>query len=138
MRDMFDTDTCNSLLDNREPDKQRNILTHLDKLQQSDISLSSITVAELVFGAENGLHRKTNLEALEIFLLDFQVLPFDFTAAREAGAVHASLEKLDRRIGALDTLIAAHAKLLGLAVVTNNVAPFRKVKGLRVESWSVK
>lgn len=134
---MFDTDTCISLLDSREPAKQQKILGRLDKLRQSEIALSSITVSELVFGAENGLHRKTNLEALEIFLLDFQVLPFDFAAAREAGAVRATLEKLGRRIGMMDTLIAAHAKVMGLTVVTNNVAHFGKVKSLKVENWSV-
>jgi tRNA(fMet)-specific endonuclease VapC len=137
MKYLFDTDTCISLLDNREPDKQRNILTRLDKLQQLDIALSSITVSELVFGAENGLHRKTNLDALELFLLDFQILPFDFAAAREAGAVRAALEKADRRIGMMDTLIAAHAKAMSLTVVTNNVAHFGKVKGLKVENWSM-
>ena len=138
MRYLFDTDTCISLLDNREPDKQRSILTRLDKLQQSDIALSSITVSELVFGVENGLHRKTNIEALEVFLLDFQVLPFDFSAAREAGVVRARLEKIGRRISVMDTLIASHAKIMGLTVVTNNVAHFGKVKGLKVENWSVK
>lgn len=137
MRYLFDTDTCISLLDHREPDKQRNILARLDKLQQADIALSSITVSELVFGAENGLHRKTNIEALELFLLDFQILPFDFAAAREAGAVRAALEKAGRRIGVMDTLIAAHAKVMSLTVVTNNVAHFGKVKGLKVENWSV-
>ena len=137
MRYLFDTDTCISLLDSREPDKQQNILRRLDKLQQSDIAVSSITVSELMFGAENGLRRKANLEALETFLLDFQVLSFDFAAAREAGAVRATLEKAGARIGAMDTLIAAHAKAMGLTVVTNNVAHFGKVRGLKVENWSV-
>ena len=137
MRYMFDTDTSISLLDSREPAKQQKILSRLEKLREPDIALSSITVSELMFGAENGLHRKTNLEALTTFLLDFQVLPFDFAAAREAGAVRASLEKLGRRIGVMDTLIAAHAKVLGLIVVTNNVAHFGKVKDLKVENWSV-
>jgi tRNA(fMet)-specific endonuclease VapC len=137
MRYMFDTDTCISLLDNREPEKQRNILARLDKLRQEDVALSSITVSELVFGAENGQYRKTNLEALELFLLDLQVLPFDFAAAREAGAVRARLEKVGRRIGVMDTLIAGHAKATRLTVVTNNVAHFGNVKGLKVENWSV-
>jgi tRNA(fMet)-specific endonuclease VapC len=136
MRYMFDTDTCISLLDGREPQKQRNIVARLDKLHLADIAVSSITVSELVFGAENGQYRKTNLEALELFLLDVQVLPFDFAAAREAGAVRAALEKAGTRTGAMDTLIAAHAKVLRLAVVTNNVAHFGRVKGLKVENWS--
>lgn len=37
----------------------------------------------------------------------------------------------------MDTLIAAHAKSLGLPIVTNNVAEFSRVKGLKVENWSV-
>jgi tRNA(fMet)-specific endonuclease VapC len=37
----------------------------------------------------------------------------------------------------MDTLIAGHARSLGLAVVTNNVAHFAKVKELKVENWSV-
>jgi tRNA(fMet)-specific endonuclease VapC len=137
MRYMFDTDTCISLLDGREPQKQRNIVVRLDKLNLADIAVSTITVSELFFGAANGLYRKTNLEALELFLLDLQVLPFDILAAREAGAVRAALEKAGTRIGAMDTLIAAHAKALRLTVVTNNVAHFGKVKGLKVENWSV-
>lgn len=137
MRFMFDTDTCISLLDNGEPEKQRNILARLDKLRQEDVALSSITLSELVFGAENGLYRKTNLQALELFLLDLQVLPFDFAAAREAGVVRAALEKAGRRIGVMDTLIAAHAKEMRLTVVTNNIAHFGNVKGLKVENWSV-
>jgi tRNA(fMet)-specific endonuclease VapC len=102
---------------------------------------ASHTVVDHRFGtglrAESGLNHKANLDALETFLLDFQVLPFDFSAAREAGAVRAALEKFGRRIGVMDTLIAAHAKQLGLTVVTNNVAHFGKVKSLKIENWSV-
>jgi tRNA(fMet)-specific endonuclease VapC len=136
MKFMFDTDTCISLLDGREPEKQRKILARMDNLQPADVALSSITVSELMFGAENGQHRKTNLEALELFLLDLQVLPFDLGAAREAGAVRAALEKAGTRIGAMDTLIAAHAKSLRLTVITNNAVHFGKVKGLKMENWS--
>ncbi len=136
MRFMFDTDTCISLLDGREPEKQRNILARMDNLQPADVALSSITVSELMFGAENGQHRKTNLEALELFLLDLQVVPFDLAAAREAGAVRAALEKAGNRIGAMDTLIAAHAKSLRLTVITNSAVHFGKVKGLKMENWS--
>lgn len=52
------------------------------------------------------------------------------------GAVRAMLEKAGRRIGVMDTLIAVHAKELGLTVITGNVAHFGKVRGLDVENWS--
>jgi tRNA(fMet)-specific endonuclease VapC len=136
MNYLFDTDTCISLLDGREPDKQQNILTRLERLRQPEIFLSTVTVSELSFGVENSRFRKINLAALDAFLLDFRIMPFDETAAREAGRVRAELEKKGQRIGAMDTLIAAHAKSLGLPVVTNNVADFSEVRGLKVENWS--
>jgi tRNA(fMet)-specific endonuclease VapC len=135
MNYLFDTDTCISLLDGREPDKQQNILTRLERLHRPEIFLSTVTVSELSFGVENSRFRKANLAALDAFLLDFRVMPFDETAAREAGRVRAELEKKGQRIGAMDTLIAAHAKSLGLPVVTNNVADFSRVRGLKVENW---
>ena len=137
MNYLFDTDTCISLLDGREPEKQKNILNRLERLRQPEIILSTVTVSELSFGVENSRFRKTNLAALDAFLLDFRVIPFDEAAAREAGRVRAELEKKRQRIGAMDTLIAAHAKSLGLPVVTNNVADFSRVRGLKVENWSV-
>jgi tRNA(fMet)-specific endonuclease VapC len=136
MNYLFDTDTCISLLDGREPDKQQNILTRLERLHRSEIFLSTVTVSELSFGVENSRFRKANLAALDAFLLDFRVMPFDESAAREAGRVRAELEKKGQRIGVMDTLIAAHAKSLGLPVVTNNVADFSRVRGLKVENWS--
>ena len=136
MNYLFDTDTCISLLDGREPEKQQNILTRLEHLLRPEIFLSTVTVSELSFGVENSRFRKANLAALDAFLLDFRVIPFDESAAREAGRVRAELEKKGQRIGALDTLIAAHAKSLGLPVVTNNVADFSRVRGLKVEDWS--
>jgi tRNA(fMet)-specific endonuclease VapC len=136
MNYLFDTDTCISLLDGREPDKQQNILTRLEHLLRPELFVSTVTVSELSFGVENSRFRKANLAALDAFLLDFRVIPFDESAAREAGRVRAELERKGQRIGALDTLIAAHAKSLGLPVVTNNVADFSRVKGLKVENWS--
>lgn len=136
MNYLFDTDTCISLLDGREPEKQQNILAHLERLHRPEIFLSTVTVSELSFGVENSRFRKANLAALDAFLLDFRVMPFDESAAREAGRVRAELEKKGQRIGVMDTLIAAHAKSLGLPVVTNNVADFSRVRGLKVENWS--
>ncbi|SGZ91739.1 VapC toxin protein [Bathymodiolus thermophilus thioautotrophic gill symbiont] len=45
------------------------------------------------------------------------------------------MEKRGRVIGALDMLIAAHAKSLGATIVTNNTKEFDRVVGLKVENW---
>ena len=136
MKYLFDTDICISLLDGRDQDRQRNILARMEKLDQPVIALSSITVSELAFGVENSRFRKANAAALDTFLLDFQILAFDEAAARETGRVRAALEKKGRRIGVMDTLIAAHARSLGLTVVSNNTSHFSQVSGLKVENWA--
>ncbi len=39
-------------------------------------------------------------------------------------------------IGANDLLIAAHARALGLTLVTNNTAEFERVSDLAIENWT--
>jgi len=46
------------------------------------------------------------------------------------------LEESGAPIGALDTLIAAHALSLDCPLVTNNEREFSRVPGLRVENWA--
>ena len=40
------------------------------------------------------------------------------------------------QLGAADLMIEAHARALGVIVVTNNVKDFGRVKGLQVEYWT--
>jgi len=46
------------------------------------------------------------------------------------------LKKRGSPIGANDLFNAAHARSLGLTLVTNDTAEFGRVKGLRVENWT--
>jgi tRNA(fMet)-specific endonuclease VapC len=39
-------------------------------------------------------------------------------------------------IGANDLFIAAHARALGLTLVTNNTAEFERVRDLMLENWT--
>ncbi|MCU1247276.1 MAG: hypothetical protein JWQ49_305 [Edaphobacter sp.] len=39
-------------------------------------------------------------------------------------------------IGANDLFIAAHARCLGLTLVTNNTREFGRVRDLTIENWS--
>ena len=51
------------------------------------------------------------------------------------GEIRSDLERKGTPIGSLDTLIAAHAKSLGLTLVTNNEKEFNRVEGLKIENW---
>ena len=62
-------------------------------------------------------------------------LDFDLFAAATYGRVRAQLEAVGTPIGPNDMLIAAHALSRALRVVTDNVAEFGRVKGLKVENW---
>ena len=96
--------------------------------------VSSITGAELAFGiAESGSRR--NQDALEKFLAPLEVLPFDSEAMCAYGGLRARLQASGQPIGALDTLIAAHALAVGATLVTNNLAEFDRVPSLACENW---
>ena len=64
-----------------------------------------------------------------------EVLPIEEPVDRHYGEIRSELERSGRPIGFNDFLIAAHARALGLTLVTNNVGEFRRVSGLSVEDW---
>lgn len=98
------------------------------------IGLSSVTLGELSYGVEKSRSSRNRL-VLESFLPPLEVVPFGAEAAWHYGKVRSMLERQGTPIGALDTLIAAHALALGLTLVTHNTREFDRVEGLRVENW---
>jgi tRNA(fMet)-specific endonuclease VapC len=92
-----------------------------------EVGVSSVTVAELRYGAEKSSRPEQNLEALDRFLLPLEVLAFGEEAAAAYGRVRAALEEAAAPIGPLGTLIAAHAVSVGVTLVANNTCGFRRV-----------
>lgn len=130
LRYLLDTNTCIYIV-NRQPPA---VFEHFKDLRAGQVAISSITGAELHFGvAKSGSGR--NLQALAKFLAPLEVLPFDDMAMLEYGRLRANLERAGRPIGALDTLIAAHALALDCVLVTNNLREFKRVPKLRLENW---
>lgn len=64
-------------------------------------------------------------------------MDLDEGAALHYAAIRADLRRRGAMIGANDLFIAAHARALGVTLVTNNVAEFQRVKGLKLENWTV-
>ncbi len=117
---------------NNRPEKVRSMFQNYDP---GDLCISSITMAELEYGVYNSSDPARNQMALIMFLSGIAIMPFDVEAAKVYGAIRASLKKSGALIGANDMLIAAHAKALGLVLVTNNAREFERVDGLRIENW---
>ena len=126
---MLDTDTVSFALRGRG-DVAGRLLAH----RPSEISISSITLAELRYGADRRRSRKLH-PLIDAFIEAITVLPFDRAAADRFGTVAASLAGHGTPIGELDTLIAAHALAGRLTLVTNNTKHFERVAGLATENW---
>ena len=133
MRYMLDTNICIFAIKKRP----EGVLAHLKSHTPEEICISSVTYGELCHGVEKSQAVMRNRLALTMFLSHIAILPFDDSAAQEYGKVRAALEKSDIPIGPLDTQIAAHAKSLGLTLVTNNTREFQRVEELRIEDWAV-
>jgi tRNA(fMet)-specific endonuclease VapC len=129
-RFMLDADTVSYALRGQGQVGAR-LLDH----QPSELCISSITWAELRFGAEAKRSQKLR-RAIQAFAKDVAVVPFDQAAADKFALVAAALARRGKPIGSFDTLIAAHALSLGLTVVTNNTKHFGRVPKLSVENWA--
>jgi tRNA(fMet)-specific endonuclease VapC len=128
---LLDTNVCIDYLTGRYPKV-------VERIQQSvpeDLRLGSVVVAELRYGADNSTRRRTNHARIDLLLEEIDCLDFDLAAAASYGRLRAQLEASGTLIGPNDMLIAAHALSRGLTLVTDNVAEFRRVRGLKVESW---
>ncbi len=101
----------------------------------SRMAISSITLAELLHGAENSSRVSENLAAVEDFCSRLEVLPYGPKAAQHYGIIRAALGKLGQPIGVNDMHIAAHARSEGLVLVTNNMGEFARVPALEAENW---
>lgn len=101
----------------------------------SRMAISSITLAELMHGAEKSSRVSENLAAIEDFCSRLAVLPYGAKAAQHYGAIRAALEKMGQPIGINDLHIAGHARSEGLVLVTNNLSEFERVPALEVENW---
>ena len=126
---MLDTDTVSFALRGRG-DVGKRILEH----RPSELCLSSITVAELRYGAARRKSARLD-ELVDAFIANIAVLPFDETCAARFGSLAAELAKRGTPIGDFYVLIAAHAIAAEATLVTNNVKHFKRIRGLKLENW---
>lgn len=130
---LLDTDICVFVI----RQKAAIIVQRFRQFQSGDLGISTISLAELRFGADKSLNPAKNHAALNSFLVPLEIADFDASAADQYGTIRANLEQRGLPIGGMDTLIAAHAKSLGIPLVTNNISEFSRVQGLVLEDWSV-
>jgi tRNA(fMet)-specific endonuclease VapC len=106
-------------------------------LKKQTIAISVITRAETRYGL--GLLDASDKRryAVDLLLKEIPALHWTTDAADRYGEVAARLQQTGQAIGVMDTLIAAHALVTGLTLVTHNTRHFERIPGLKLEDWTV-
>jgi tRNA(fMet)-specific endonuclease VapC len=127
---LLDTDTCVDLLRNVPP-----VIEKLRTLAPDDCGISAITIFELFAGAARARDPRREAQKVQALLDVVEAISFDHDAARHAGALRFQLGTAGTPIGPYDLLIASHALVLDLKLVTSNTEEFGHVPGLSLENW---
>jgi tRNA(fMet)-specific endonuclease VapC len=129
---LLDTNIVSYLLSgNPRPVRQ-----HIEEVGLAATAISTITEAELRYGLAIKPAAVRQRIAVETYLADAAVFPWDSAAARAYSYVRADLKKRGKPLDAEDLMIASHALSLGLTLVTHDQA-FSFIDGLRVQDWTV-
>lgn len=127
---MLDTNIVIYIVKNRPE-----VVLDIFNTRSGQACLSSVTLMELIYGAEKSASPARNLRVIEGFSARLEVLPYDDSAAIHTGQIRAELAKRGKPIGPYDQMIAGHARSKGLILVTNNTKEFKRVPGLRIDNW---
>jgi tRNA(fMet)-specific endonuclease VapC len=131
-RYMLDTDICSFIV--KRSDER--VLKRLRTMPVAEVCVSVITKAELLYGVEISPRPRVDDPAVAAFLHHIAVLDFPDEAARHYANIRGHLKQRGTMIGANDLLIAAHARYLGMTLVTNNVGEFGRIPHLKLENWT--
>ncbi len=129
-RYILDTDTVIWMLREREP-----VWSRVRARSPDEVAVTTMTEAELRYGARNSTNPPAGLARIEAFLsAPIERLPFDSEAARWHAELRWALRS--RPIGERDLIIASVAMAQQQTLVSCNQAEFRRVPGLALEDWS--
>ncbi|WP_340613627.1 type II toxin-antitoxin system tRNA(fMet)-specific endonuclease VapC [Xenorhabdus thailandensis] len=129
---MLDTNICIYTIKNK-PQKVRDAFYQ----HYGQLCISFVTLMELIYGSERSENPKKNLDIIEGFAARLEIMNYGFDAAAHTGQIRAELAKKGKPIGPYDSMIAGHARSLGMVLVTNNTREFERVLGLRIEDWVI-
>ncbi len=110
---------------------------HLFNEHAGHMAISSITLAELLHGAEKSNAPSRSLSVVEDFCTRLEVLPYGPKAAQHYGNIRSALEKRGETIDVNDLHIAAHARSEGLTLASNNLREFERVEALQLANWAI-
>ena len=113
------------------------LIKKIRKHKPSDLSICTITLAEIYYGIEKSPARKKERHnKIQRICSQLEIYPFDDLAARKYSMIRTQLEKDGIAISERDLQIASIAMANKLVAVTHNVKEFKRVANLEVEDWA--
>ena len=129
MKYLLDTNICIHFLRGKF-----GLINMLQEIGIENCAISEITLAELVFGAENSTNPKKNLELIEVFTDQVMILPI-VNAIYIYAKEKARLRSKGLMISDFDLLIGCTAVEKELIMVTENLKEFERISGIVIENW---
>ncbi|MCK4765312.1 MAG: PIN domain-containing protein [Candidatus Aminicenantes bacterium] len=108
----------------------------IEKINDERIFLSSITAAELYFGAYNSARKDENISLINDLLKEANVVDFNENTGKTFGEIKSALKTKEQIISDSDLFIAATAISNEFTSVTNNERHFKRIENLKIENWS--
>ncbi len=129
---LLDSDVFSLMVKGLDPVINR----RLETLGKGEAALSVITSGEFFYGVAHAPVSALRQKRAQRLIDFFGVMPVTEAVASIYGDIRADLRAKGTPIGPNDLWLAAHAKTLGVVLVSRNDREFKRVVGLAVESWS--
>lgn len=132
MKYLLDTNICIYII-KKKPEA---VFKKFQRMRKSEIYLSTITIAELIYGVEKSIFQEKNMAAFDDFTAPFEFIDFDTESAKIFGRLRSDLEKKGRMIGVFDLQIASVAIANDFILVTNNENEYSRISEIKIENWT--
>ncbi|MBU2555652.1 MAG: type II toxin-antitoxin system VapC family toxin [Bacteroidetes bacterium] len=110
------------------------VVDRLEEVGLNQCAISEITLAELVYGAENSSNPAKNLALIEQFAGQVSILPI-LDSIYFYGKEKARLRSNGTMISDFDLLIGSTAVEKDLIMVTENIREFERISHIKFENW---
>ena len=107
------------------------VIKKFNNTDSDNIFFSPITLCELYQGVYSSNNAKINIQELNEFIGDFNILDFDKEVCEEFGKEYTKLKKMGKQIPEFDLIIACFAKVNNLILVTRD----KHFKNIKIEIW---
>jgi tRNA(fMet)-specific endonuclease VapC len=102
----------------------------------NSVAISVITRAETMYGVALMDQMDKRRKTIPALLADLTTLDWQTKHADAYALIDAALTQTGKSIGVLDAMIAAHAQVEKLVLVTHNIKHFQRIANLKTEDWT--